>query len=460
MQISGLTTGFDAASVVDQLMAMERKAGTKIKTWQTQAGAVSQALTKLNGLVKSMTDAASAVSSSITSENIFNGAKGSSSRSDLATVATRNGAASGSLTFSVESLATSGALIGAKTFATAATSIGGTAGTSYSMAIRDGAGIQLTEISVDGAATLQQFADAINEKKSGVVATIVPVGAGDFRLQLTSDKTGAVSNLTVAAGSSGEDGSALIGVMNALSTGTDASLRVGTTASGYTLTSATNVFQGILPGVDVTAVKDAVGTQVTINVSQDVDAAAKKIQEMVTAANDALTNVRINSKADLVNKGANKVDGVFVGDATTRTLTQRIGDVFVGGGGTVPSVAGININRDGTVSFDKSKFAEAYAKDPLKVEETVRSTATRLADVGKSMTDPVDGMLSVAIKSQDALVKDYTSQITRFNERMDQKQALLMRQYNALDSILSKMKSQSDWLAGQLKSLPTINNGQ
>ena len=150
----------------------------RIKTWQTQAGAVSQALTKLNGLVKSMTDAASAVSSSITSENIFNGAKGSSSRSDLATVATRNGAASGSLTFSVESLATSGALIGAKTFATAATSIGGTAGTSYSMAIRDGAGIQLTEISVDGAATLQQFADAINEKKSGVVATIVPVGAG------------------------------------------------------------------------------------------------------------------------------------------------------------------------------------------------------------------------------------------------------------------------------------------
>ena len=94
-------------------------------------------------------------------------------------------------------------------------------------------------------------------------------------------------------------------------------------------------------------------------------------------------------------------------------MTQRIGDVFVGGGGTVPSVAGININRDGTVSFDKSKFAEAYAKDPLKVEETVRSTATRLADVGKSMTDPVDGMLSVAIKSQDALVKDYTSQITR-----------------------------------------------
>ena len=72
------------------------------------------------------------------------------------------------------------------------------------------------------------------------------------------------------------------------------------------------VFQGILPGVDVTAVKDAVGTQVTINVSQDVDAAAKKIQEMVTAANDALTNVRINSKADLVNKGANKVDGCLL----------------------------------------------------------------------------------------------------------------------------------------------------
>ena len=454
MQISGLMTGFDAASVVDQLMSVERLTGNKLKTRQTTAGAVSQAMTRLNGIVKSMGDAAKAVSSSITSESIWSSAKATSSNPAAATVTARNGALAGSLTFSVESTATSGALIGGKTFTSKDASIGGDAGTTYSFGISDGEGKQLTEVSIAGGATIEDVAKAINDQKSGVNATVVKVNDNDYRLQLTSNKTGAVSNLTLTDGTTPPGALNLLGSMNTLYNGTDASIKVGDGANAYSLKSSTNTFTGVLPGVDVTVLKADPAAPVTAQVTQDVDGMAAKVQAMVDAANEALSNIRINSKADLVNKGKDKADGVFVGDATTRGITNQITNVFVGSASNLPSIAGVSIDKSGAVTFDKAKFTEAFGKDPAKVETTLRTTAERLGEVSKGITNANDGTLAMAIKGQDAIVKDYADQITRFNARMDSKEATLMRQYNALDSMLSKMKSQGDWLAGQLAALP------
>ncbi|MDO5698877.1 MAG: flagellar filament capping protein FliD [Dermatophilus congolensis] len=458
MQISGLMTGFDAASVVDQLMAVERLGANKIKTRQTQAGAVSQALTRLNGVVKSMGDAAKAVSSQITSESIWNSAKATSSNPSAATVTARNGALAGSLTFSVESTATSGALIGGKTFESPTTSIGGDAGQTYSFGISDGEGKQLTEVSIAGGATIEDVAKAINDQKSGVNATVVKVNDNDYRLQLTSNKTGAVSNLTLTDGTAPNGALNLLGSMNTLYNGTDASIKVGEGANAYSLKSSTNTFNGVLPGVDVTVLKADSGTPVTAQVTQDIDGMAAKVQAMVDAANEALSNIRINSKADLVNKGDKKADGVFVGDATTRAVTNQITNVFVGSSANLPSIAGVSIDKSGSITFDKAKFTEAFGKDPAKVEATLTQTAKNLEEVAKGATNATNGSIAMAIKGQDAMVKNYTDQINRFNERMDMKEQTLMRQYNALDSMLSKMKSQGDWLAGQLASLPTPNS--
>ena len=455
MQISGLMTGFDARSVVDQLMAVERLAGNKIKTRQTSAGATSQALTRLNSLVKTMGDAANAVSSTITSESIWNSSKATSSNTGLATVTARNGASAGSLTFTVEQTATSGALIGAKSFESKDTSIGGDAGTTYSFGIADADGEQLAEVNIAGGATIDDVAKAINDQKSGVNATVVKVAENDYRLQLTSNKTGAVSNLTITDGVSPTGAANLLGSMNTLYNGTDAAIKVGDGLNAYTLTSSTNTFTGVLPGLDVTVLKADSSAPVTAQVTQDVDAMASKVQAMVDAANEALSNIRINSKADLVNKGDKKVDGAFVGNAATRGITNQITDVFVGSASNLPSIAGVSIDKTGAVTFDKAKFTEAFSKDPAKVEDTLRTTATRLGDVAKGVTNANDGTLAMAIKGQDAMVKDYADQINRFNARMDSKEAMLIRQYNALDSMLSKMKSQGDWLAGQLAALPT-----
>lgn len=457
MQVSGAMTGFDTAAIVDQLMAVERLGANKIKTRQTAAGAVSQALTKLNGLVKSMGDAAKAVSTQISSESIWKAATATSSNSGAATVTARTGATEGTLAFRVTELATSGALIGGKTFASPDASLGGDPATTFSFTIGDAKGAKLAEVSIAGGATISDVAEAINNQKSGVNATVVKVADNDYRLQLTSNKTGAVSNLTLTDGTLPPGALNLLGSMNTLYNGKDASITVGEGPNAYTLTSSTNTFTGVLKGVDVTAVKADPATPVTVTVKQDLDAMASKVKAMVDAANEALSNIRINSKPDLVNKGANKADGVFVADATTRGLTSQITSVFVGSTTNLPAIAGVSVDRSGAVTFDATKFKEAFAKDPAKVEATLTLTAKNLEAVSTGATNSTNGSLAMAIKGQDALVKDYTDQITRFNERMDRREDTLRRQYNALDSILSKMKSQGDWLAGQLKALPSMN---
>ena len=253
--------------------------------------------------------------------------------------------------------------------------------------------------------------------------------------------------------------------MNTLYNGTDAKLTVGTRDSAgvlqggaYEASSSSNTFEGLLTGVKITAAKADSTSPVTVSVTQDVEAMAAKVQAMVTAANDTLSNININSKADLVNKGTDKADGVFVGDSTTRSLTTQISNVFVGATGNLPSLAGVSIDKSGAVTFDKTKFTEAFAKDPASVEATLTQTAKNLESVSKGATNASDGMLTMAIKGQDALVKDYTDQITRFNDRMTQREETLTRQYTALDTLLSKMKTQSDWLTGQLASLSSSSS--
>lgn len=464
MQISGLVTGLDTQALVKQLMSVERQAGTRLTTNQTAAGAMSQALTRLNGLVKSMGDAARVVGSQITSDSIWQSASAVTNRADVATATASNGAAAGALTFTVDKLASAGAVISDTAFTATDQVLGNTE--DLKLKIVRGFGLEgekSFEVNIAGGATISDVAKSINEAKSGVNATVVKVGDSAYRLQLTSNSTGAVSNITLEDGAGASGAAGLLGSMNTLYNGDDAQITVGTRTNGvlqdgaYEVKSSTNDFKGLLPGVTLSALK-ADSAPVTVTIKQDVDAMASKVQAMVDAANAALDNIRINSKADLVNKGAAKVDGVFVSDPTTRGLTNQISNVFVGSSSNLPSIAGVSIDKTGAITFNKSKFAEAFAKDPVKVESTLTATAKSLETVAKNATDASNGALALAIKGQDALVKNYTDQIKKFNERMDSKEDMLTRQYTALDSLLSKMKSQSDWLAGQLKSLPSMSN--
>lgn len=462
--IGGLVSGLDPKALVTQLMSVERLAGNKIVSAKTSANALQGALTKLNGLVKTMGDAASAVvPDPIAKTSIWNSSTAKSSNTDVAKVTASSVPGGGLLSFSVVQVAKAGAaMTGEIKVADRNTAI---SAAPWSLTINNhGKDVKVDFTAAD---TLNTVVDKLNANKDvDVAATVVKVSDGTYRLQMNSKTTGADTTLAFSGDTS------VLGGFNTLQAGQDTKVTVGADSPAeFSVTSTTTKVEGLMEGVTIDVVAPNKSTtdpgtgkttweQVTVTSAKDPSAMADKIQAMVDAANAALANIRINSKVDpnlakaAPSKPTENNSGVFLGNSTTRDVTSRISDVFVGSSANLPSIAGISIDKAGAVTFDRAKFTEAYGKDPAAVEKTVVATAQKLADVSKSLTDSTDGTLTAAIKGQDNLIKDYSDRVKRFEARMTAKEEILTRQFTALDSMLTKMKTQGDWLAGQLAALP------
>ena len=96
------------------------------------------------------------------------------------------------------------------------------------------------------------MASALNAPGTGVRATLVSVDtAGTKRLMVSSIASGQASQFTLTAA----DGSDLLGGATVASTGRDASITIGPD----TITSATNTFADVVPGLSLTVSQAAVG---------------------------------------------------------------------------------------------------------------------------------------------------------------------------------------------------------
>lgn len=446
ISVSGLGSGIDTASLVSQLMQAERLSGKGLTTGKNDAQSLVTTLTALNGQMKSLGDAAKAlVPDKLTGGgSAFTAVAASSSNKDIATATTTDKAAAGSLTFTVKSIAQAGSGAFSKTFASGA-SISDT-GFSFKL----GAGDKSATIDVKAGASIQDVAALINQSDSGVKATTVQVAPNTYKLQVTSATTGAQSGVNVTDGSTTPTASSILGDFKTLTKPSDTVLTIGSGDNAYDVSSPTRDVKEIMPGVTITPVKvDA--APVTIDLTADVDGMATKLQAFVKAANDALGTVSSNSKWD----SEKKTGGALIGDSMTRGLTQDLQNAFIGSSSALPSTLGISIERDGTLKFDKTKFVANYKSDPDSVTKAAGEIATKVGEVSKQATSAADGTLTMRIQAEQASVKDYTAQLTKFEDRMTLREATLKQQFGAMETLLSKMQAQGNWLSGQLATLKT-----
>lgn len=124
----------------------------------------------------------------------------------------------------------------------------------------------------------------------------VNTGTG-YRLQFSASATGAASTFTV-------DGlDPVLGGTVVTAVGADARITIGEGAGAYAVTSPSNSFADVLPGVTVRAVSASVNP-VTVTVDGNADALADKVSALVDAANAALAEIAAKSAYDTkTNKG-------------------------------------------------------------------------------------------------------------------------------------------------------------
>ncbi|MGN6635730.1 MAG: flagellar filament capping protein FliD, partial [Oryzihumus sp.] len=304
-----------------------------------------------------------------------------------------------------------------------------------------------TAVSLGTNATLTDVVAKLNGAPGlGVSAAAVAVSSTAYRLQVTSTTTGASSDISLGASAFA---SSTLGGTQQLTAGSDTVLHVGTGAGAYDVTSATTTVTGLLPGVDVTALKADPATSVSLGVTLDTQGMSDKVKAMVDQANAILGYISTNSSWD----ATNKVGGPLMSSSLARTLTDQITTAVIGTSSASPAMAGVSVQKDGTLAFDAQAFASAWTKDPASVQATMTALGQQISDLATQASDPIDGLITSQVQSQQQTITDIGKQIDDFEVLMTARQDSLTRQYAALETALGQLQSQSQWLGGQLAGL-------
>lgn len=231
------------------------------------------------------------------------------------------------------------------------------------------ASVNATDVST-GNGSLADVVANINAAGTGVTASAVQTSAGSYVLQMSSSQTGTNGDLSVDPNAFA---SSSLGTLSTAVAGANAELQVGG-SSGYTVSSQTNTFSGLLPGLSVT-VQQVSSTPVTVTVGNDASAAAKSVGNLVSDANTVLSDLQNYAGYNQ----ATKRGGPLMGSAILQGLTNSILSVVASTVGTsgIGSAANVGITvSNGQLSFDQKTFEAAFNANPAQVQSVFAQGGT------------------------------------------------------------------------------------
>jgi flagellar hook-associated protein 2 len=437
MTVDGMISGLDTTSLINSLVQAEGAPQAQLKTKLSTAQASATAYRSIN----TRFDAVRTAAESLAKPETWAMAKASSSSASV--VATLgNTPQTGNLTVNVTAVAATHAMASEGRWA----GLDAPAGfTSLDIKI----GNTTTTIPVGGTGSLADAVKAINASDVKVSASTVQVAPGQYALQLTADASGVAASFEVTAGAT----------FKTTSTGADAKLTLGNTPDALQISSPTNNFSGLLPGLTLTVTKPENG--VAVGVTADPEGVAAKVKSLVDAVNSALGGIKTYTSA------TGGATAVLKGDSGLMNLGSQVLSAVsyaVGTSGS-PAAAGLQLNKDGTVAFDSAKFTAQLKADPTLVQKLFTGTPAagataavpgvvqRVHELAKKATDTTTGTLVMLAKGRDDLAKNIQTRIEAWDLRLAQRRGTLTRQFTAMETALSSMKNQSTWLAGQINSL-------
>jgi flagellar hook-associated protein 2 len=454
----GIGSGLDVAGLVAKLVAAEKAPRqSQITRAQTTTVTTISALAALKGAMSDFNDSLA----TLKTEDVFSARSATSSVPDVFTVSATNAAVSGSYDVEVENLASAHQLT-SKEFAGGAGTNVGTGTLSISV------GDKNFSVSIDDThKTLAQIRDAINaaaDNKDLVRATIVNAADG-AHLVLSAQAAGEANKISVAQ-SGGDGGLAGLEYNPSLTTNytqqreaKDAVIYV----AGFRHTSKTNSFENAIDGVTITLLKaDEPDKTRTLTIDKDTASTTARVKKFVDAYNALEKQIAALRSYDPETKKA----GPLIGDAMMRgiesDLRNKVTSAVGGLTGTYQSLAsiGITTQKDGTLSLDGAKLSKALGADfdgVAKLFGSESGVAKRLAGSLDSFL-ATDAQINTRTKTLNAKSVALQKEQTDLEARMAEVQKRYNAQFNALDSLLSNLSSQSSFLTQQLTSISKIGD--
>jgi len=434
VSFSGLASGLDTASIVQKLLAIRRQPIDRMQSQIAQLNTRKAAIEAIENRVKDLQAAAEALDS--ISE--FASLAATSSDESLLTATAGSAATAGNYQIVVQNLAAAQKdrsqgyddptdSVGTGTFSI---TVGGTT----------------TDITlVDGASSLADLKDAINDSDAGVHATILYDGSatGGYYLQLTADETGTDAAFTV-------DTTGLSGGTAPTFTNVTAAANAQLTIDGMSVTSQSNTITDAIEGVTLDLQGADVGTTVDLSVSVDPAQIRGKVETFVEAYNSL-----VNYIADQTGEG-----DILQSDGTTRSIITQIRTAITKSLDDSPLTmlyqVGIEITRDGTIEFKSDTFDEKLSEDYAAVRDlfvedgTHQGIVAQLVDTLDGLTDSIDGTFKYSKSAIDDKVENLNDTIERYERSLDGYEKYLNAKFMAMEAAISSLQSQSSFLSSML----------
>ncbi|SDF49244.1 flagellar filament capping protein FliD [Klenkia brasiliensis] len=463
MGIDGLASGLDTTSIISNLMKIEAKPQDLLKTQLSAAQAKGTAYRAVNTRFDAIRSAAEA----LTGTGLAAARTASSTNTAVTATATSAALDGASLSFRVEQTAASKQVLSSSSWTSASDPVTSQPKPAWPIKVLDSSGATVGQIALPADATLSDAVAAINGAGYGVHATIVQLGPTEFRLQVTSDGTGTAGARTLQGAD--EDASTAESGFELSRAGRNAVISLEGT--GRQVSSSTNTFKDVLPGVSWTVSKadPSAFEPTTITVGADAAATTAKVKTLVEAVNGALGLIK-----GYTTSAAGATVATLQGDqALTQLSSQVLTAVSSAIGGKSAATIGLQLNKDGTIAFDASVFAAKLASDPATVTAILSGTtasttngvttpavdgiAGKLAAVAKAASDSSTGTLVQLAQGRDSLADSLQDRIDAFDIRLAARQATLTKQFATLETSLNTIKNQSSWLSSQIGQLYNPN---
>jgi len=452
LSLSGLASGVDTSSIVDQLMALERQSITRLQYRQSAVTGQQSALKEIASKLSALKTAAQELGAATTWKQTQTAESSDPTR---VAVAMTGGAGIGGHSIQVDRLASS--MQRGYSFQPGAGSI--------EISYNTGDPKTIT-VPVGADTTLQQVADAINGKSAGpVVAAVVKTGAGEERLVLSSRTTGSESDFTVSApGVLTDDAAYTTPDVSKL----DASYSLD---GGPATTSKTNVLENLLPGLRVT-LKGVTAAPASVSVTEptlDRDAVKTKVKAFVTAYNAVVdtTNAKLTERkiANPASEFQAGLGGLY-GDTGMRgmlgALRAQMTDIVADAGINDLGDLGISVPK-ATGSSSADAKAGRLVLDDTKLTQALEADWTAVSGFFESFSKSVDtfvkaqtggsGVIDERLKSSTRNLDRLKDQVEQTNERLDVREQRMKAQFAAMELALQNSQTQQAWLTGQLAAL-------
>ena len=334
VQLSGGSSNIDFVDTVDQMIAARRipadRLESRIEANDEKIAALKELQTLVGTLKDSMANLYGATSfdnsrNIFESKQIFAASDGSDAGS-LMGVTASNAAETGSYTFEINQVASRHKLSSTTQSVAANADITGTTGTG-SFTITGGTGS--SSVTVAAGDTLQDIRDKINNVKdsTGVQASVVKVSDTESTLILTSTEEGVDNRMSFT-----DDGGAnvlqslgiltdpsTINAANVIDAGNNAEIEL----DGITVTRGSNEFSDLIDGLTINLYDAEPGTQITIEIEQDLNQAKTAILDFVDAYNAVQTFINEKTFVDPTTGEASD-DAVLLGNTSVKGIESAL----------------------------------------------------------------------------------------------------------------------------------------